>query len=209
MKKLLLVGLVALAALGGGGWLVVETGARPVAPAATPLPNDLGWRLGTEWTIRVEHYASYLAEPEWVAGEYRFTVVRADSTAKRFTVRMRFADAEAQPGRARDDLLRAEYGVRNGARQLSSLQLDGKGPKLPARVAKGFLGESFVSLELPERPFEGGQSVGADVPELGRRQANKVRLGEHETATLAKGAPWWVSYSKGDRLRGELTSFSK
>jgi hypothetical protein len=187
----------------------VSTAVAPSEGSARQRPpaNRLGWRLGTEWTVKVREYATYLYEPSWIATEYRFEVVRADPTTRSFTVRVRFADPGLQPMSARGDRLKAGYTVVNGTPRLTWVQPLGKGPKMAAREAEGLLGQNWFSLNLPADPFGAGSAVGADVPGLGKVRANRVNLGTNETATFAKGAPWWVSYSKGARLSVELTGF--
>lgn len=178
------------------------------APAG-PMANNLGWRLGTEWTVKVEEYATYLLEPKWVSTTYRFKVVAADEATKTFTVSMRFADPSIQPESARGDLLVAGYRLRNGAVGLGWVQPEGTGPQLGVAESRSVLGKNKISLELPASPLEGGRTASALAPGLGTVKANKVALGENETASFAPGAPWWLSYQKGKNLKAQLTGFTR
>ena len=190
-------------------------GANPRTQAANAtqqdaIANTLGWRLGTEWTVRVEEYAEYLVEPDWITTEYRFTVVGVDPTTNTFTVSMRFADPSIQPEDAQGDLLVAQYTVNTGNLTLAALQPHGKGPALPVEQAQELLGNNFFSLEVPESPFRGGRSgEEVEVPGRGRVAANEVPMGPNATATFAQDVPWWVSYSQGEHLRAQLKSFTQ
>ncbi len=173
------------------------------------IVNNLGWRLGTEWTVRVEEYAEYLFEPDWISTSYRFTVVGVDPTTNTFTVSMRFADPSLQPAAPQGDLVVAQYMVNNGNLTLAALQPHGEGRALPVDQAQGVLGNNFLSLEVPASPFTGGRSVPVEVPGLGRVAANEVPVGPNRTATFAQDVPWWVSYSQGEHLRAQLKSFTR
>ncbi len=172
------------------------------------IANNLGWRLGTEWTVRIEEYAEYLVEPDWITTSYRFTVVGADPTTNTFTVSMRFADPSIQPEAAQGDLLLAQYTVNNGNPALVALQPNGQGPAIRADQAQELLGNNFLSLEVPANPFMGGRSVTAEAPGLGRVAAHEVLVGPNTSAIFAQGVPWWVSYTRGEQLRAQLTSFT-
>ncbi len=76
-------------------------------PQSVAPENNLGWRLGTEWTVVVEEYADYLAEAQTVTVTYRYKVVGVDAAKKSFTVSKRFANPANQPESARGDLVRA------------------------------------------------------------------------------------------------------
>ncbi len=159
--------------------------------------------------MKVQEYATYLAEPEWITTGYHFEVVGVDPTTGSFMVSMQFADASIQPESAQGELLRAGYASRNGSLALSWVQPEGKGSKLPVAEARRVLGHNFFSLELPASPFSGGQSERADVPQLGGIQTNRVALGKDQRATFTEHAPWWVSYSKGKHLKAEIMSFRR
>ena len=180
------------------------------SPATTAAPaNNLGWRLGTRWTVRASEYASYLAESEWLSSDYRFEVVGADAARKRLTVAVRFADASLQPQAARGDLLRAGYAVVGGELRLAWLQPAGKGPRLSPAEARRVVGENFFSMAVPASPFLGGAAEEVDVPGIGATRGNRESLGVGESAVWAKGAPWWVSYQKGGSLSVELTDYQR
>jgi hypothetical protein len=186
--------------------VVAESG----SPAITSAPaNNLGWRLGTRWTVRASEYAIYLAESKWLSSDYRFEVVGADAARKRLTVAVRFADASLQPQAARGDLLRAGYAVVGGELSLAWLQPAGKGPRLSPAEARRVIGENFFSMAVPANPFSGGTAEGVDVPGIGTTRANRESLGVGESAVWAKGAPWWVSYQKGGSLSVELTGYQR
>lgn len=210
-KRRWLAVLIAVAAVGVAAPHVVASSFVDGASrtAETTLPNNMGWRVGTEWTVKVQQYADYLAEPGWVTSEYRFRVVQADPAENAFTVSVRFADESLQPASARHDLLKAGYGVKNGSISLSWVQLDGRGPKIAAENARQTLPANLWSMELPANPFSGGKSVTARAPQLGQVPANEVAISMHETLTLARGAPWWLSYSnRAQRLKADLVTFS-
>lgn len=188
----------------------------PQAPASTVSKqapaqpaSAFGWKVGTEWTVGVEEYASYLAQPRWVSTEYRFRVIAAEPASHTFTVSVRFADPSTQPQSAQGDMLRAGYTLRQGNLELAWVQPEGRGPKLSPAEAEGIVGSNFISLQLPKNPMASGTRVQASVPSLGKVAAQKVSLSKTETATFAKGAPWWVSYAKGNTLRARLTGFTR
>ena len=194
-----------VAALVGGSWYVAESAQGEGTSAQAELRNELGWRVGTAWTVRMDHYASYLAEPEWVSADYRFQVVGAE--AGRFIVTVWFADQIHQPASARGEVLRAAYVVRNGMPALAWVQPEGRGPQLSPEEAAAIFGSSFFSLELPSNPFATGESVRANAPGGRQVEARRVSFGQGETALLARGVPWWLSYSKGGQLTAQLVSF--
>ena len=208
-RGVVLAGLLGLVVLLLGFWQVMESRADGKGDGGqVQVENNLGWRLGTAWTVRMSQYASYLAEPEWVSGDFRFQVVGVDPAAKTFTVSVHFADPGYQPTSAQGELIRAVYAVKAGALRLASLQLEGRGPRLSPAEGETVLGNNFFSLELPAAPFA-GESVTVDAPHLGTQRGSKVQLGVQESATLTRGAPWWVTYAKGGTLKAELTSFSR
>lgn len=186
------------------------TNAQPKqASQANTLANPLGWRLGTRWNVAVEQYNPQLAEPRWVATEYQYKVVAANAKAKSFTVSMSLADQASQPETARGDLLRAGYELRDGALELAWVQPLGKGRKLSPDEAEMLLGENSLPLEVPASPFSGGTQLSVSAAGLGKVQANRVAIGQDETAAFAKGAPWWVTYAKGKDMKAKLTSFER
>lgn len=198
--------LLLAGALFAGSWYVVESGAQGEGTSAqAQTPNELGWRAGTAWTVRMDHYATYLAEPDWVSADYHFQVVGAE--AGTFIVSVRFADGVHQPASARSELMRAAYTVRNEMPTLAWVQLEGRGPQLSPEEAVAHFGGSFFSLELPANPFTTGESVRANTPGGREVEARRVSYGRSETALVARGIPWWLSYSKGDELRAQLISF--
>lgn len=184
---------------------------RPAAqPQAEELANVLGWRLGTQWTVKVEKFADYLAEARTITTSYRYTVVGADPAGRSFTVSMRYADLSIQPEDARGDLMVARYTVQDGgALELAWLQPEGRGPQMPPEVARGLLGNNSLPMAVPAQPFTSGTTVQVQAPGLGQVQGNRLVLGSGETATFARGVPWWVSYSKGDALKATLTGFTR
>lgn len=172
--------------------------------------NDLGWRLGTEWTVRVEEKAAaYLALSQDVRSEYRFEVVAADDAEGAYEVAMRFADPSIQPESARGELLRAGYSVVDGDLKLAWLQPGGEGRKLQPSEAERLLGTNTLSMDVSASGSAAGAKTTARVPGLGVTAATKVRLGRGESVTYAKGAPWWVSYEKGSSLKARLLSFER
>ena len=180
---------------------------RAGAAAAASVPNAFGWQLGSEWTVSVREYATYLAEPTWITSEYRFRVVAVDPDANTLTVTMSFADPSLQPPSGQDELVRATYTVEQQVPTLSTLQPEGQGPKLPPGQAKTLLGKNFLSLELPQTPFSGEPTT---VQAAGRTtQASKKSLGPNKHATFAKGAPWWLTYSHGPHLEAKLTTHTQ
>ncbi len=188
--------------------------AKPqAAPAANAkaqsaaLANPLGWRQGTRWKVAVEQYNTQLATPRWVSSEYQYNVIAANAQSKSFVVSMSLADQASQPETARGDILRAGYELRNGALELAWVQPLGKGRKLSPEEAEMLLGENALPLEVPASPFAGGTDLTVSAAGLGKVQANRVALGQGETASFAKGAPWWVNYAKGKNLKAKLTSF--
>jgi hypothetical protein len=185
-----------------------RAGTAPRNPNGQAAGNNLGWQVGTGWTVQVEEYADYLAEAEWITSEYRFEVVAVDAASGTFTVVMRFADPSIQPATAQGDLLTAEYAVTNGSLRLATVQPASNGPKVTPVEARALLGENFLELDLPAEPFAGGASADVDAPGLGRVRANEVRFGQNEQARFTPGAPWWVSYAKGQTLKATLTGFT-
>lgn len=192
---------------------------KPQAQAAAPqkknaaqadsMANNLGWRLGTEWAVKVRQNASYLANATWISTTYRFKVINADRAKQSFMVSVRFADPSRQPDSAKGDIMRAGYTLRNGAVQLAWVQPQGTGPQLTPAEARLIVGQSFIALELPSSPFTGGDRVGVTAAQLGTVRANRVSLSRGESATFAKGAPWWISYVKGKELKAQLVSFRR
>lgn len=177
--------------------------------ASTGPANDLGWRLGTEWTVQVEEYADYLAQPQAVTVTYRYKVVAVDAGKKSFSVSQRFADPANQPEAARGDLMRAGYTTERGALKLAWVQPQGKGAKLRPAQAHTLLGNNSISLEVAASPFSDGKDVSVLAAGLGKVRGNRVVLGKDKTATYVKGAPWWVSYSQGRTIKAKLTSFKR
>lgn len=171
--------------------------------------NRMGWRLGTEWTIKVRQYGAYQPEPEWVGAQYRFRVEGVGRDGRSFTVSMRFADPASQPESARGELLRIGYTLEDGNPRLGWVRPRGEGAAVSPSKARALLGDAFFSLEIPSKPFSGGRGVAAEAPGLGGTRANELRVGPGETAAFAEGAPWWVSYSKGNVLKAELASFKR
>ena len=181
---------------------------RPAAQPAAPA-NNLGWRLGTEWTVVVEEYADYLAEAQTVTVTYRYKVVGVDAAKKSFTVSKRFANPANQPESARGDLVRAGYAADRGNLKLSWLQPQGRGMKMRPVDAEMVMGNNGVPMDVAASPFSGGQTVTATAAGLGKVQGNRTALGKGGTATYAKGAPWWVSYSNGNAIKAKLVSFKR
>ncbi|MBA2362695.1 MAG: hypothetical protein H0V86_04105 [Chloroflexia bacterium] len=178
-------------------------------PQSVAAANNLGWRLGTEWTVVVEEYADYLAEAQTVTVTYRYKVVAVDAAKKSFTVSMRFADPANQPANARGDLIQAGYAADRGSLKLSWLQPHGRGSKLRPADAELLMGNNTVSMDVASSPFSGGKSVATSAASLGKVQGNRATLGKGRSATYAKGAPWWVSYSQGDSIKAKLISFKR
>ncbi len=188
----------------------VKPALRPAKAAQAAAPtNNLGWRMGTEWTIKVREYATHLLEPQWINVEYRMQVVAVDPAKNSFTVAMRHADASLQPESAQGDLLRAGYVAKNGKLKLAWLQPQGTGPRLSEAKAKGLLGSNHLPMSVSDSPFEGGASVSVKAAGLGTVNGNREALSKGESATYAKGAPWWVSYARGKDLKAELTDFKR
>ncbi len=180
-----------------------------VAQAAGVPSNPLGWRRGMEWTIRVSEYDSHRPTLEWTTAEYRYTVAEADPAEGSLTLRMRFADLASQPESARRDLVRAGYVVENGRLRLAWVQPLGSGPQLSPEEAELLMGENALPLTVPEEPFAGGASIRTRAPGLGESRGNKLRLRDGETATYVRGAPWWVSFSRGADFKATMTSFTR
>lgn len=171
------------------------------------MANDLGWRVGTEWTVLMSEYGGKLL-PIWLTHRFRFQVVDVDIAQRAFTVSMRFANPINQPRSAQGDLLTAGYVLRGSTPQLEWVRFHGRGPKLTGRNLRELLGTRLVPLYLPPRPLKGGDPVERDVPQLGVVQGNRVDMGGGEFATFAEGAPWWVRYSKGSYLLYRLEEFT-
>lgn len=187
--------------------------AAPAKVAAKPQSaapaNNLGWRLGTEWTVVVEEYADYLAEAQTITVTYRYKVVGVDAVKKSFTVSKRFANPANQPESARGDLVRAGYAADHGNLKLSWLQPQGRGMKMRPEDAEMVMGNNGIPMDVAASPFSGGKTVTANAAGLGKVQGNRTALGKGGTATYAKGVPWWVSYSQGNAIKAKLVSFQR
>ncbi len=183
--------------------------AAPAKPQSVAPANNLGWRLGTEWTVVVEEYADYLAEAQTITVTYRYKVVGVDAAKKSFTVSKRFANPANQPESARGDLVRAGYAADRGNLKLSWLQPQGRGMKMRPEDAEMVMGNNGIPMDVAATPFSGGKTVTASAAGLGKVQGNMTALGKGGTATYAKGAPWWVSYSQGNAIKAKLVSFKR
>ncbi len=182
---------------------------RAASPRVEAPPNALGWRLGTEWTVRVSEYDTHKPVPAWTNAEYRYKIIASNPVQKSLTLSMRFADLSSQPESARGELVRAGYVVEDGRLQLAWVQPLGRGPRLTPEEGELLMGENALPLDIPVEPFAGGASVQVNAPRIGESRGNKVSLRDGATATYVKGAPWWVSYSEGKNLKATMTGFTR
>lgn len=199
--------LAALLGLAAG--LVMLSGSQPPRGAEAAPPNELNWRRGTTWRLRVSQPNQVVMRDAsslpMLVHEYVFEVV--DIQGGEFVVEVRHADRDRQPASRQGSLLLANFTVgRGGKLRLSSAQSGRHGVPVPATDVRLVTGDAFPALEVPDQPFSGGRAVpvrvsGKTIP------ANRVQRRSGEYADWSRELPWYARYVRQGVVQAELVAF--